>query len=539
MVVIPTLLTHPAEVDSLLKQLEMHYLRNPDPHLSFALLTDFADTATAKTAFGPETSRAAADTLLLGQTQTSIEALNQRYAGQPFYFFHRHRQWNPRENTWMGWERKRGKLHEFNQLLRGHSETSYTIQVGNLDILPQIQYIITLDADTILPREGANRLIGTLAHPLNRAQFDPRSGKVTAGYTILQPRTEIQSTSANRSFFTRIFAGDSGLDLYTLAVSDVHQDLFGEGSYVGKGIYHIDAFERSLAGRIPENTLLSHDLFEGIYGRAGLVTDIVLYEQYPAHYFTSVRRAQRWVRGDWQLLPWLMPWTPKVSSPSRSGKRFVRNDLSVIGRWKIADNLRRSLLSPMLILLFVAGWLWLPGSPLVWTLLGVLTPAVPPPDHDCRRCFAGIWRGVMGRSDTAVTRHHHSLAAVFSFFTLRKPADRRRDWRYPLAIARLPAQFAAMDHRRRHRAPVWQGGRANGRFSPIVPFYPVSLHLSRAGLLGQSNGAAHRPAAAVRLGHRPANCPMDQPAKRPFHPSSPARPTPGTAHPGPPHLALL
>lgn len=369
MVVIPTLLTHSAEVDSLLKQLEMHYLRNPDPHLSFALLTDFADTATD--------ASPAPNSLLLSQTQTGIEALNQRYAGQPFYLFHRHSQWNPRENAWMGWERKRGKLHEFNQLLRGHSQTSYTVQVGNLDILPQIQYIITLDADTIMPREGANRLIGALAHPLNQAQFDPRSGKVAAGYTILQPRTQIQSTSANRSFFTRIFAGDSGLDLYTLAVSDVYQDLFGEGSYVGKGIYHLDAFERSLAGRIPENTLLSHDLFEGIYGRAGLATDIVLYEQYPANYFTSARRAQRWVRGDWQLLPWLLPWVPVDLPPDQPGKRYNHNDLSVMGRWKIADNLRRSLLAPALLLLFVAAWLWLPGSAWVWTLLGLLTSAVP------------------------------------------------------------------------------------------------------------------------------------------------------------------
>lgn len=373
MVVIPTLLTHPAEVDSLLKQLELHYLRNPDPQLSFALLTDFADVAANETT----DATAVADSQLLTQTQNGIEALNKRYTGQPFYFFHRDRQWNPSENAWMGWERKRGKLHEFNQLLRGRDQTSFTVQIGNLDILPHIQYIITLDADTVLPRDGANRLISALAHPLNQPQFEPHTSKVISGYTILQPRTQIQSTSANHSFFTRIFAGDTGLDLYTLAVSDVYQDLFGEGSYIGKGIYHVDAFERSLAGRIPENTLLSHDLFEGIYGRAGLVTDIVLYEEYPSHYFSSVRRMQRWVRGDWQLLPWLLPWAPKVSSPGQPKKRYGRNDLSTLGRWKIADNLRRSLLSPMLLLLFVAGWAWLPGSPWVWTLLALLTPAVP------------------------------------------------------------------------------------------------------------------------------------------------------------------
>ncbi len=364
MVVIPTLLTNSAEADSLLKQLELHYLRNPDPHLSFALLTDLADSDTEPTADSP----------LLAQTQAGIKSLNQRYPSQPFYFFHRASVWNARENKWMGSERKRGKLHEFNQLLRGHSDTTYIIQVGDLAILPHIRYIITLDADTILPHAGAKRLIGTLAHPLNHAQFDPNTNKVIAGYTILQPRTQIKPTSANRSFFTRLFSGDSGFDLYTLAVSDVYQDLFGEGSYVGKGIYDVDAFERSLAGRIPKNTLLSHDLFEGILGRAGLVSDIVLYEEYPSHFFTSVRRSQRWVRGDWQLLPWLMPWVPTAVSPP---PRYIRNDLSPIGQWKIADNLRRSLLAPWLLLLFVAGWVLLPGSPLVWTLLGLFTAAIP------------------------------------------------------------------------------------------------------------------------------------------------------------------
>ncbi len=377
MIVIPTLITHAAEVESLLKQLEMHYLRNPDPHLAFALLTDFADTVAAAAAEMIASTATSANIRLLEQTETGIEALNKRYPGQPFYLFHRQSQWNPCENRWMGWERKRGKLHEFNQLLRGHSQTSYAVQVGNLDILPQMQYIITLDADTILPRAEANRLIGALAHPLNQAQFDPQSGKVVTGYTILQPRTQIQPASANRSFFSRIFAGDSGFDLYTRAASDVYQDLFGEGSYVGKGIYHLDDFERSLAGRIPENSLLSHDLFEGIYGRAGLATDIVLYEEYPGHYASSARRAQRWVRGDWQLLPWLLPWVPVDPPPDQPQKRHSRNDLSVMGRWKIADNLRRSLLAPMLLLLFIVGWVWLPGSPLVWTALGLLASAVP------------------------------------------------------------------------------------------------------------------------------------------------------------------
>ncbi|MBE9508836.1 MAG: cellobiose phosphorylase, partial [Chloroflexi bacterium] len=287
----------------------------------------------------------------------------------------------------MGWERKRGKLVEFNRLLGG-CETPYNVQIGNMDALPEIKYVITLDADTILPRDGARRLIATLAHPLNRAEFDAESGAVVAGYTVLQPRVEIRPASAGRSLFAQVFSGDAGLDLYTRAVSDVYQDLFGEGIYAGKGIYDVAAFERSLAGRVPENALLSHDLFEGIHGRAGLVTDVVLYEDYPAHYLAYTRRLHRWVRGDWQLLPWLLPRVPHADGG------HVPNDLSMLGRWKIMDNLRRSLLTPALLTLLVAGWLWLPGRALVWTLAGVLALGVP--------VFADLlttlWQGLRGAS---------------------------------------------------------------------------------------------------------------------------------------------
>jgi hypothetical protein len=268
MVVIPALLTSLAEVKSLLSQLEQHYLSNVDPHLTFALLTDFADAVDVDQ---PE------DEGLVTQAKVGLDVLNQRYPDNPFYLFHRRRLWNSGEGVWMGSERKRGKLHEFNRLLRGDQETSYTVQVGDPTVLPDVRYVITLDADTVLARESAQRLIATLAHPLNQAEFDPETGKVTAGYTILQPRTEIKPTSAQQSFFTRIFAGDTGLDLYTLAVSDVYQDLFGQGIYVGKGIYDLDAFERSLKGYVSDNTMLSHDLFECIHGRVGLATDDILY----------------------------------------------------------------------------------------------------------------------------------------------------------------------------------------------------------------------------------------------------------------------
>jgi cyclic beta-1,2-glucan synthetase len=359
-VVIPAMLTSEDEARSLLRQLELHHLRNPDPKIRYALLTDFADA---------ESETVENDDRLLAVAEGELQAMNERHDGKPFYLFHRRRQWNEKEGVWMGWERKRGKLHEFNRLLRGAPDTSYVVQEGDLSNLDSMQYVITLDADTVLPRESAHCLIGALAHPLNRAQFDPQTGEVVSGYTVLQPRTEIQPTSATQSLFTRVFAGDAGLDLYTLAVSDIYQDLFGEGIYVGKGIYDVDAFERSLEGKVPENALLSHDLFEGIQGRAGLVTDVVLYEDYPPHYLVHVRRSHRWVRGDWQLLPWLLP-------------RFLRPEgydsahLDVIDWWKIVDNLRRSLNSPALLLLFIAGWTFLPGSALLWTLLGLLAPAV-------------------------------------------------------------------------------------------------------------------------------------------------------------------
>ena len=365
MVIIPAFLAHPNEVKELLQQLELHFLSNADPHLHFALLTDFAD---APQQHLPD------DDVLIEQARAGIQALNEKYeeqSGSPFYLFHREREWNPKEECWMGWERKRGKLVEFNRLLSGSTETSFSVQMGDLQILPEIKYVITLDRDTILPRDSARRLIATLAHPLNRAEFDPDSGAIATGYTVLQPRLEIWPTSANRSLFTRVFAEDTGLDLYTRAVSDVYQDLFGEGLYAGKGIYDVVAFQRSLAGRVPENALLSHDLFEGIHGRAGLVTDVTLFEDYPPHYLAYARRLHRWVRGDWQLLPWLLARVPTADGGT------MPNDLSVINRWKILDNLRRSLLAPSLLALLIAGWLWLPGSTLTWTLAGVLTLAVP------------------------------------------------------------------------------------------------------------------------------------------------------------------
>jgi len=363
-VVIPAILAGVDEVDSLLPQLERHYLGNVDPNLFFGLLTDFTDA--------PH-QHMPGDEAVIDRMKAGIEALNRQYGREredPFYLFHRDRAWNPAEDCWMGWERKRGKLIELNRLLRGEAH-AYRVCVGNMHSLQDIRYVITLDADTVLPKETARQLIATIAHPLNQAEFAADSDALVAGYSILQPRVEVKPTSVGRTLFSRIFAGDVGLDLYTRAVSDVYQDLFGEGSYVGKGIYDVDAFERGLDGRIPENALLSHDLFEGIHGRVGLVTDVVMYEDYPSNYLGYTRRMHRWIRGDWQLLPWLLPRVPGAD-----GARLP-NTLSALDIWKIVDNLRRSLVKPALFGLLISGWFLLPGAACLWTLFGVSTMAVP------------------------------------------------------------------------------------------------------------------------------------------------------------------
>ena len=379
MVVLPVLLTSEDEIEFLLGQLERHYVGNKDPQFGFALLTDFAD---ASEKHMPE------DEDLLQQAKDGIRELNRKYRQDgteerggsasrdgPFYLFHRERLWNPSETCWMGWERKRGKLVEFNHLIRGDEGTSYVVQMGGLDFLSGIEYVITLDADTVFPRDAGCELVGTLAHPLNRAQFAASASgsdeRVVAGYTVLQPRTEVKPTAVTQTWFTRIFAGDAGLDLYTRAVSDVYQDFFGEGIYIGKGIYDVDAFERSLKGRVPENALLSHDLFEGVHGRAALVSDVVLLEDYPPSYLSYAHRKHRWVRGDWQILPWLLPRVP------HAGEGTIPNRLSILDRWKILDNLRRSLRPLALLALLVAGWLFLPGSPVLWTLGALASSAMP------------------------------------------------------------------------------------------------------------------------------------------------------------------
>src|SRR5690606_31650211 len=313
------------------------------------------------------------DEAIVAAAVDGIRDLNARYApgtDDAFYLLHRPRRWNPQQGVWMGWERKRGKLAEFNRFVRGGAPGAFPVVVGDVTLLQQVRYVITLDADTVLPPAAAPLLVGALAHPLNRAVYDDAAGRVVRGYGILQPRVGVTLPSAHRSRFAAIHSGHPGVDPYTTAVSDVYQDLYGEGSFTGKGIYDVDAFEQATHGRFPENTLLSHDLIEGNYARAGLATDIRVYDDYPARYLTFARRKHRWIRGDWQLLGWLTPRVPGPDGPER-------NRLSLLSRWKILDNLRRSTVEVAQLVLIVAGWTVLPGSPLRWTLLGIGAVAAP------------------------------------------------------------------------------------------------------------------------------------------------------------------
>lgn len=365
MAVVPTLLSGAEDIADLLEGLELRYVGNRDPNLFFALLTDFRDAH--------EESQAE-DGELVRLVREGITALNARYCPEGptiFYLFHRPRLWNPHERLWMGYERKRGKLEQFNELLRGGPSEVFSEMVGDPAILPTIRYVITLDTDTDLPRDAARRLIGTMAHPLNRPRFDPKTGRVVEGYAILQPRTPISLSAANRSRFARLRCGEAGIDPYTREVSDVYQDVFAEGSYVGKGIYDVDAFRQATVGRFPENLILSHDLVESSYARSALVSDVELYEDHPASYAAEMSRTHRWIRGDWQIAGWLFP---RVLGPE---KRWLPNTLAALGWWKIFDNLRRSLVPPALLLLLVAGWLLVPESAGFWTVFAVALLLLP------------------------------------------------------------------------------------------------------------------------------------------------------------------
>ncbi len=365
LVVVPTMLSGEAAIERLLEGLEIRYLANRDHCLHFALLTDFLDAA-QETLPG--------DAELVRQAQEGIEQLNEKYATERdniFFLLHRNRRWNAQENVWMGYERKRGKLADLNASLRG-AKGRFANVVGDLNSLSGVRYVITLDTDTQLPRDSAHELVGAMAHVLNRPMLDATGSRVIDGYTILQPRVGVNLPSAQRSWFVRLFAGDAGVDPYTRVVSDLYQDLFSEGSFIGKGIYDIDSFELRCGG-FPENAILSHDLLEGCYSRSALLSDVILYEDHPASYATDAGRRHRWMRGDWQIAAWLFPRVRGFTA------RSVANPLTALSRWKILDNLRRSLTPGSMLALLLIAWLTAtPAMALAATLFVVAIVTIPP-----------------------------------------------------------------------------------------------------------------------------------------------------------------
>jgi len=441
LVVVPTMLINAQNIEDLIEALEVRFLANRDEQLLFGLLTDFRD---AQEETLPE------DEALLLLARNRIEELNKKYRtsasgaeGNAFFLFQRPRRWNPQERLWMGYERKRGKLAELNSLLRGGSKDCFSLIVGTTDVLSSVKYVITLDTDTQLPRDSARQFVGAMAHPLNRPHFDDERQRVTEGYGILQPRVAVSLPGANRSRYAKLFAGESGIDPYTRAVSDVYQDVFGEGSFIGKGIYDVDAFERSLKGRLPENRILSHDLLEGCYARAGLLSDVQLYEDYPSGYSADVSRRHRWVRGDWQIASWLLSRLPGNGADSATGGHR-QNPLSALSQWKIFDNLRRSLVPAALTLLFLLGWIIL--SPAwFWTLVVIGIILIPPviasildllrkPDDVLpSQHLAAVWRSARGHFAQALL----ALACLphEAYFSL--DAIVRTNWRIWVTHRRL------------------------------------------------------------------------------------------------------
>ena len=355
MVVIPAILGSAADVAHLTEGLEVRFLANRDANLFFALLTDFKD---AKQEHLQE------DEMILRKAEQKITELNKKYERQEndtFFLFHRPRKWNNHEKIWMGSERKRGKLGDLNALIKGDGENFFSLIVGEKEIYSSVKYIITLDTDTQLPRDVAWKMTATMAHPLNHPVYSEKKKRVVEGYTILQPRVSNSLPMDSSSYYSKMNGNEPGTDPYTRATSDVYQDLFEEGSFIGKGIYDIDSFEKVLKKRFPDNRILSHDLLEGSYARAGLITDVQLYEEYPSSYITDMRRRHRWIRGDWQIAAWVLPFVPSFNN------RLQLNPLSFLSKWKIFDNIRRSLVPVALLLLLLFGWT-VSHNPFFWTV---------------------------------------------------------------------------------------------------------------------------------------------------------------------------
>ncbi len=399
MVVIPTMITSIAVIDQLVEGIEVRFLANREANLYFALLTDFKDATTEHL---PE------DALLLSALKNRIIDLNKKYNQTPndtFFLFHRPRKWNKNENVWMGYERKRGKLGELNAYLRNKGEGFFSEVTGNHSNFSSIKYIITLDTDTQLSRDSAREMVGTIAHPLNQPLYSQKKKRVTEGYSILQPRVSNTLPASDSSMYARLHGNDPGTDPYTKATSDVYQDLFLEGSFIGKGIYNLDAFEMALKDRFPDNRILSHDLLEGCYARSGLITDVQLFEEYPLRYDTDMQRRHRWMRGDWQIAKWVLPFVPG------SDNRLHKNPLSTLSKWKIFDNLRRSLVPLCLMLLLLYSWVFSPMA-WFWTLavtIIILLPAL----------INFIWE-LFRKPEDVVLRQHLSYTIRTAFISFNQ-----------------------------------------------------------------------------------------------------------------------
>lgn len=479
LVVVPTMLTSRENVAQLVEDIEVRFLANRDENVHFALLSDFRDAAQEDM---PE------DESLLDLAQSGIADLNRKYSSQAsdiFFLLHRPRRWNPGEQLWMGYERKRGKLEELNSFLRGQPGDHFARVVGRSAILQGIRYVVTLDTDTELPRDSVREFVGAMAHPLNQPAYSSAKQRVTDGYGVLQPRVAVSLPGTNHSRYARLWGGEPGIDPYTRAVSDVYQDVFGEGSFIGKGIYDVDAFQQSMAGRFPENRILSHDLIEGCYVRSGLLSDVQLYEDYPATYDADVARRHRWIRGDWQVAGWILP---RVPGPERIA---IKNPLSLLSRWKIVDNLRRSLVAAVLVFLLLLTWMRL--SPLwVWTLMvigAIFAPIV-------LSAFLDLLRKP---EDMTATQHLPEVAGSFgrhlaqglftlacmpyeAFFSL--DAIFRVQWRMLFSHRRLLEWNASTEHKHKGRAGLGQHFATMWAAPAFAAAVLVSLAVLRPVALG-------------------------------------------------------
>ena len=445
LVAVPTFLTTPEDIAEQVERLEIHHLASPEGDLHFALLSDWIDA---------DVDRTEGDAELVAVARDGIERLNRRYgpapAGPRFLLLHRRRVWNESERRWIGWERKRGKLHELNRLLRGATDTTFIDMGGAAPSPPQdVRYVVTLDSDTRLPRDTVRRLIGKMAHPLNRPRLDAERGAIVEGYAVLQPRvTPSLPNGGEGSLFQRVFSSSSGIDPYAAAVSDVYQDMFCEGSYAGKGIYDVDAFESALSGRAPDSTLLSHDLFEGTFARAGFASDVEVVDDFPSRYDVSARRHHRWARGDWQLLPWILGFAGKGGrTPS------VKDELPRIGRWKMIDNLRRTLSAPACVLALAVGWMLPLESALVWTtfvLATIILPSLIPvisaiPGRRPGVAMSGHLRALgedLRLAVTIVSVEHHVFGGSGLVDGRRHRADAVAAFRQPPTSARVDSRGA-------------------------------------------------------------------------------------------------